>query len=93
MRHQVYADEVNEAENAGLGHAHRFADDGIGFLDRQAEVEGGVEAGLDPEGADAVGDEARRVLAGDDAFAQLAVGEIADAVREVGCCFGAGDDL
>ena len=75
MRAEIDADEVHQAENAGRGKAHRLAHDGIGFLDFQPEIERQHDGGLDPVGADAVGDEARRVVAVDDRFAEFLVRE------------------
>ena len=78
MRHQVDANQVEQPEDTGLRHADRPAHGGIGFLDGQAEVEGAVDRRLHPHPADAVGDEAGPVLAGDDGLAQRAVTEFGD---------------
>ena len=75
---QVDADQVEKAENAGPGHAHRPAADGVGFFHRQSEIHRAVDCALDPVAADPVGDEARRVVAGDDRLAEPDIAEPAD---------------
>ncbi len=44
MRHQIEADEVEQAEHAGLRNAHRLADDGVGLLDVEAGANASVTA-------------------------------------------------
>ena len=39
VRPEVDADQVEQAEDAGLREAERLAGDGVGLLDRQAEVD------------------------------------------------------
>ena len=60
-----------------LGDADRAAHDGVRFLDGQAEIERRVDRRLHPVDADAVGDEAGRVLGMDDRLAQPHVAECA----------------
>ena len=84
QRHQVEADQVDQTEDAGLGHADGAAQHRVGLLHRHAALDGGAHGGDQPVGADAVGDEARRVVAGHHALAELAVGEVADIGHGVG---------
>ena len=78
MRHQVQPDEIQQAEDARPGHAHGPPGHGIGFLDREAQLRGVVHRRLHPQRADAVGDEARRVLRHYHRLAEAPVGGLAD---------------
>ena len=93
MRHQVDADQVEQAEQAGGGEAHHLAGDRVGLLDGEPVIQGGVDARLHPHHADAVGDKARRVVAANDAFAQLHVAEPGQRFGHLGRCVPAGDQL
>ena len=48
MGHQVQADQIHQAEDAGLGDTHGLADDSVGFLDLQPAVQGFDHRNLDP---------------------------------------------
>ena len=39
MRHEVEADQIEQAEHAGLRNAHRLADDGVGLLEVEPDLE------------------------------------------------------
>ena len=93
MRHEVEADEVDQSEDAGLGNAHRPSHDGIGLLDREAAVHRFQHAELQPVDAEAVGDEARAVLAGDNGFTQNDIAEPDDARQDGRVGLGARDDF
>ena len=84
VRHQVDADQVVKAENAGLGYAHRAAEDCVGFERRQPEVEGGMQRALDREDPDAVAEKARGIEAGYDALAELLFAEITQQLDDGG---------
>ena len=93
VRHQVEADEVDEAENAGLRDAERPAHHGIRLFDRQLGIHRVQHRHLQPVDAEPVGDEAGAVVAGDDALAHRDIGEGGDFFdhRRVG--LRPGDDL
>ena len=78
QRHQVEADQIDQPEDAGLGHADGAAEQGVRLLHRHPVFHRRAHGGDQPVGADAVGDEARRVVARHHALAELAVGEFAD---------------
>ena len=93
LRHEIDADQVHQAEDAGPGHAHRPAADGVGLLDRQPQIHRAVDRGLDPVAADPVGDEARRVVARDHGFAEPDIAEPADGPDRFRVGARAGDGL
>src|SRR3546814_14738387 len=75
LRHEVEPDEIEQAEHTSLRNAERSPHDGVGLLLREAALDRFPHRALQPEGADAVGDEARRVVAMNDALANDAVAE------------------
>ena len=89
--HQVQTDQIDQPEHAGLRDAHGAADHGVGLFHGQAKVHRLVDRGLNPVGADPVGDEAGAVLALHDALAQPLVGEGAEGCDGFGAGGGAGD--
>ena len=78
QRHQVEAHQVDQAKHAGLGNADGAAQHGVRLLHRHPVLDRRAHRGHQPVSADAVGDEARRVVAGHHALAELAVGEVAN---------------
>ena len=93
QRQQVETDQVQQSEHAGLGNAQRAAHHAVGFFDGQAAVDGLHDGALDPERADPVGDEARRIVADDDALAETAIAEVAHSLHHLGPSAGSGDQL
>ncbi|RYD84581.1 MAG: hypothetical protein EOP61_39930, partial [Sphingomonadales bacterium] len=86
MRHQIDADQVEQAEHAGPGHAER-GHDAIRLLRRQALPEGLERCHRQPVAADAVGDEARCVVAVDHSLAEHDNQRLADPRHAVGVVF------
>ncbi len=86
MQHQVDADPVEEPEDARFGKAGRRAHRRVGLLDRNALPHGFFQPAHHPVAADAVGDEARCILALQHGLAERQVGEAANVV---GCARGA----
>ena len=84
VRHQVEPDHVEKPEDAGLGDAGGAAHDRVRLFDGQAFVHGVDDAALKPINADAVGDEARRVLAENDRLAEPVIAEPADYLQGFG---------
>ncbi len=84
VRHQVDADQVIEAEHAGLGNTERPPEYGIRLLGCQAHVEGRVQGFLDRIHAHPVAQETRRVVTDDDAFAELLVAEYFETPDDAG---------
>ncbi len=93
QRHEIDADEIDQAEDARLGHAHRRSADLVGLLDGQPLIHRGVDRDGQPIGADAVGDEARRVVRAHDRLAHRAIGEIHHLVDERGVALRPANDL
>ena len=93
MRQQVDADQIGQAEDAGLRDAEGPAHHGIGLLDAQTLRKGLGHRRLHPETAEPVGDEARAVLAMHGGLAQPMIGEAADRFHGFGIGRGAGDDF
>jgi hypothetical protein len=93
VRPEVDADEVDEAEDAGLRDAEGASHHGVGLFHRQSAVDRVEDAALHPVDAEAVGDEAGRVLAGDDALAHRDVGEAGHLLDQRRVALRAGDDL
>ena len=93
MRHQIEADQIEQPENAGSGNSGGPPEHGVGPLDADALAEGLSDGGMEPEGADPVGDKTGRVLCGDHGFPHVHVGEGADALLHGGIGIGADDDL
>ncbi len=83
VAHQVDADQVVEPEHAGLRDAHRPAEHGIRLLGPEPHAERNVQRGLYREYADAVAEEAGRVIANDVAFAHALVVEAVEAVDDL----------
>ena len=77
-------DQIEQPEDAGLGRADRTAHDRVRFLDGEAEIERRRDSRLHPIDADAVGDEAGRVLGVDDRLAQHDVAEGGDLLDRLG---------
>ncbi len=75
VRHQVEPDQVDQTEHAGLRDAERAPHRGVGLLHGEAAIHRLQQAALQPEGADAVGDEARRVVRPHHALAEAMVAE------------------
>jgi hypothetical protein len=93
LRADVHAGDVGRAE----GRAARAADGGtrerVHVLDREVEVDHGLQDGTEAERADAVADEVRRVLAAHDRLAQDLVGERLGGGQHAGIGVGSGDGL
>ena len=93
MRHEVEPHHVEEPEDTGLGDSHGAADHRIRLLDGDLIVDRRDDRVLQPVGADAVGDEARRVFAVDDRLAETQVGERAHPIRRPGRRLRPDDEL
>jgi hypothetical protein len=93
MRHQVEAHEIQQTEHPGLGDADGRAERGIGLLHVEPAGNGLGHGALQPEAADAVGDEARLIPAGHDALAQPEIAEAADGSDSFRTRLRAGHDL
>ena len=77
----VEPDDIEQAVAGAFGKTDQRAGERVHFLDGEIVFDGQALNGGTEESADAVGDEVRRVFAGDDAFAQMAVAEIGDEAR------------
>ncbi len=73
----VQAHQVDQAEHAGARQADRLAGDGVGLLDRQAQLQRRAHPGQHGQHADTVADERRRVAGIDHFLAQLHGAELA----------------
>ena len=73
VRHQVQADQIRQPEDAGLRQSHRLAAHRVCFLDAQPMLQRLVHGAVHEERADAIRDEARRILADHDPLAQARV--------------------
>ena len=71
--HQIDADQIIETEGAGLGNAHRAAEDRIGILDVDTQFHRLMDCRLHGEDANPVAEKARRVGTSHDALAQCFV--------------------
>ena len=89
----VEADEVGEAEGRGLGPADGGAGQRVDLFDAQVHLHHDPHDVEDGEGADAVGDEVRRVLRVHHALAHVQIAEMGDGVHRGGIGVGRGDDL
>ena len=83
QRHQVESDQIDQPEDAGLRHADGAAQHRVGLLHRHPALDRCTHGSDQPVGADAVGDEAGRVVAGHHTLAELAVGEVADLCHDL----------
>ena len=93
QRHHVDADDVVEAEGAGLGAAQQRPGQRIDGLYAVAVLDGEFHDVALQEADHAVGDKVRRVLADDDALAQHILGKVLHAVDDCPIGVGRGDDL
>ena len=75
---EIDADQIHQAEHAGRRESHGPAHDGVGLLHLQPHIEGQHHRRLYPVGADAVGDEARRVTAGEHRLAEHDIAKRSD---------------
>ncbi len=80
--HQVDADPVEQPEDARFGNARRRAHRRVGLLDRNALPHGFFQPTHHPVAADAIGDEARCILA---LHHRLAERQVSEAANVVGC--------
>ena len=89
----VEPDDVEEAIAGALGKADQRAGEGVHFLDGEIVFDGqALDRGAE-ESADSVADEVRRVFAGNDAFAEMAVAEIGDERNDIRTGCRAGNDF
>ena len=86
----VEPDDVEQAVAGALRKADQRAGERVDFFDREIVLDGEALDGGAEESADAVGDEVRRVFAGNDALAQMAVAEIGDERDDSGRVSGPG---
>ena len=84
MRLKIEADEIGEAEDAGLGNAHRLAHHRIGLLNGEPRLDRLFGGALQPIDTDAIGNEPRRILAAHDTLAQSPIGEIRQGRNGIG---------
>ncbi len=80
VAHQVDADQVVEAEYAGLGNSHRSTEYGVGILGSEPQAECSMQCCLYGKYADPVAEKTRRVLTQDDAFAHTRFIELFEAI-------------
>ena len=69
VAHEVNADQVIQAKNAGLWNAHRPTENGVSLLRLEAQPEGGMQGGLNGEYTHAIAEKPGRVIADDNALA------------------------
>ena len=93
MRLQVQPDDVEQIEYAGLWEAAWLAHDCIRFFDGQSQAARRIDCALDPEDANAIGDEARRVLRSHDHLAEFQVGELSHGGNGLGPRLRPGHDF
>src|SRR5262249_55620909 len=92
-RPDIQADNVEETETRAVRETNERTSDRIDFFHRIFAFDGDFADSAAEKAADAVGDEIRRVLAGNNAFAQTFIGEGRDEFENRRIRFGAGDDL
>ena len=78
----VETHEIAEAEGAGLRPAHGGSGKGVDFFDAEVHLLHDAHDVQHGEGANAVGDEVRRVLGMDDAFAEVQIAEVSDGLHQ-----------
>ncbi len=83
IAHQVDADEVVKSKHARLRDTERPAENGIRFLDAQAQAKCLVQRRLDGEDANPVTEEPGRVVAHDDSLAHARVVEPLETVHDI----------
>ncbi len=93
MRHQVDANEILKAEDAGFGNSERARSDGVGFVTGKAKVERFDHGVLHPIDADAIADEARRIFRDHNALAEAHVTEVAHHRQRILARFRSAHDL
>jgi hypothetical protein len=74
----VESHDIEQAVAGAFGKPDQRPGERVHFLDGEIVFDGQALNGGTEESADSVGDEVRRVLAGNDALAEMAVAEIGD---------------
>ena len=93
MLPDVESDDIEQAVAGALRKPDQRPGERIDFFDGEVVFDGQTLHGGAEESADSVGDEVRRVLAGNDAFAQMEVAEIGDECEDVRARVRPGNDF
>ena len=91
VRPDVQANQVQHAETGAVRQPDEGSGERVGFLNGVVVLQGDLGDGAAKIAADAIGDEIRRVLAVNDAFAQPAIRVLANECDHFGVGFRTGD--